>query len=415
MLRKIKTCLTAFIATAVMISCAGCTVGTSTATTMSADGFDLKSGVYIFYQNMTLEEAKTLAEEENENLDIEDQDALEEATIDGKKFLDWVYDETLKSCKNHIAIIKKFDEMELTLTEESIASAKDYAEYLTAEETNEYFANGISRESIEEVLINSYKMDAVFTAIYGEGGTENVQESTLKDNFIANNARVKYVALDLHDADGNDLDEAGKAEIKKLADEYLKTVKSAKDNAEMLEKFNEISEEYTAYTEEKAAEAAGETEETTEAVTTAAEESTDTTTTTTTVDPYANEEIIAVVTTDEDTTEEDLTYTPSKAFYDWAYNTATKTGVPEIIEDEGKIYVAVKLDIEERMTSDDLWTETAIYSERSSLYSEPMQDKIEEWANALNLTINEDAVDRYDPFDYEIPETETTNNNMVAY
>ena len=44
-----------------------------------------------------------------------------------------------------------------------------------------------------------------------------------------------------------------------------------------------------------------------------------------------------------------------------------------------------------------------------------MQEKIKEWSNALELTINEDAVDRYEPFNYEIPETETTEHDHSAH
>lgn len=414
MLRKIKKCLTAFIAAAVMISCAGCTLGTSTAYTLSTDDFNLKSGIYIYYQNAALNEAKSLAQEQNEKLDVNDIDALKECTIDGKNFLEWVNNKTLASCSEHIAVIKKFDEMKLSITPEEEASAKDYAEYLLEEENNEYTANGIGEESITEILVNTYKADAIFNAIYGEGGTENVQETAIRENYIENNVRVKYITIDLHDTDGNDLDEAGKTEVKNLANKYLTTVKNTKDNKEMLKKFNEVSDEYTAYKEEQAAEAAGE-ETTEEAVTTVADESADTTTTTTTTaDPYANESIIAAVTTDENTKDEDLTYTPSKAFYDWAYNTATKTGVPELIEDDGSIYLAVKLDIEERMTEDDLWSETAVESQRFSMYSDSMQEDIDGWVAELKIEINQDAVDRYEPFDYEVEET-TQANNMVAY
>ena len=158
------------------------------------------------------------------------------------------------------------------------------------------------------------------------------------------------------------------------------------------DQFDKMQEEYDQYVSDKAAEAKGE-EATTEAATTTEAETTETTTTvaaddkntdsdaeettaaedseenasetttvttnapeeetttetTTTTSPYANEKIIAVVTTDKDTKEEDVTYTPSKTFYDWVYNTA-KTGVPEIVKDDDTIYVAVRLDITERMT-----------------------------------------------------------------
>ncbi len=409
MFRKIRKCLTAFIAAAVMMTtAAGCTMGTSTAKVITVGDYEMNAGVYIYYQNTALEEAKSLAAEENEDLDTTDQDALEACTIEGKSFLEWVNDKTLASCAEHIAVIQKFDELGLTLAQEDIDMVDDYAESVYSEEKNEYTNNGIGEESFKEILINTYKATELFDAIYGEGGSENVQESTLKENYIENNVRVKYVPLKFNDMDGNELDEAGKTEIRNLANTYLNKVKSAKDEKEMLEKFNEISDEYQEYLNEES----GVMEETTEAVTTAAEETSETTTTTTT-DPYANESIIAAVTTDEETSEDELTYNPSKKFHDWAYNTATKLNTPEIIEDEGTLYIAVKLDIEERMTEDDLWSEANMENLRFTMFSDAMQEDIDGWVASIDLKLNQDAIDRYKPFNYEIEEAAEAEHNHV--
>jgi len=39
--------------------------------------------------------------------------------------------------------------------------------------------------------------------------------------------RAKYIAMDLHDAEGNDLDDAAKKEITDMADDFLKRAKEA--------------------------------------------------------------------------------------------------------------------------------------------------------------------------------------------
>ena len=415
MLKKFKKCLAALLTAAVTVSCAGCGTGKSTAYAMTIDGYQLKAGIYILYQNLALEEAKSLAQNENADIDTTDEDALEDTVIEGRDFLDWVNEKTMASCREHVAIIKKFDEMNLELEEDYIENAESYAASLYEDtSSNQYYLNGIGEESFKEFLLNSYKSSELFDAIYGEGGTENIQESEIKDYYIENNSRVKYVDIDLHDTEGNELDDAGKKEMKDMANKFLTTVKNASSEEDMLSKFNDIQEEYDEYVAKKTAEAAGEEAEApTEAVTTTtvAETETNTTTTTTTTDPYANESIIPVVTTNEDSTEEDITYYPSKEFYDWVYNTATKTGVPEIIENDNTIYIAVKLDITKRLTDDDLWTESTIENQRFSKYSENMQDKIDEWADALNVDLNEAAVKRYGPFDFKEPDTA----NSYAY
>lgn len=413
MFRKVKKCLTAFIAAAVTATTAvGCTVGESTSYVMTVGDYKLNAGVYIYYQNTALEEAKSLALKEDPNLDTSDRDALEKCVIEEKKFIDWVNEKTMANCTEHIAVIHKFDELGLTLLEDDVAMAEEYAEslYSESEGDNEYLDNGIGQDSLEEILLNTYKATEIFEHIYGEGGTENVQESTLKDYYTENNVRVRYVPINLNDVDGNELDEAGKKEIKDLAQSYLNKVNKSTDELDMLEKFNEVSDEYGDYI----AEQSGSAEEEAVTTTTATESETTETTTTTTVNPYENETIITAVTTEEGTAEEDVHYSPSKKFYDWAYDPATKLNVPEIIEDEGSLYLAVKLDIEKRMTADDLWNENTIQSVRLAMYSDAFQEQIDSWVEALDILLNQKAADRYEPFDYEVAPTEAPSN-MVGY
>ena len=75
------------------------------------------------------------------------------------------------------------------------------------------------------MLFLTYKSNEIFEALYGENGTEGVKEEDVKNFYIENNARVKYIGLDLHDSEGNDLDEAGKKEITDMADDFLKRAK----------------------------------------------------------------------------------------------------------------------------------------------------------------------------------------------
>ncbi|MGN1481685.1 hypothetical protein [Porcipelethomonas sp.] len=445
MLKKTKRILSGIIASALLLTCAGCGVGKSTAYALTIDGYQVKAGVYIYYQYAALQEAKNLAKEADSEIDTEDEKALKKTTIQGKEFLKWVEDKAIANCSEHVAVLKHFDEMELSLSDEDMDSIDSYVESAYENNPVMFEGNGIGEESLKEVMTSTYKSQEIFEALYGEGGSEGIKEDDIKDYYIENNARVKYVGLDLHDAEGNDLDEAGKKEITDMADDFLKRAKNAGSEEAMLEEFDTMQEEYDKYVSDKAAEAAGEetttqaaTEETTEEVTEAPSETTEyeadinedeaetdsdeeeaseesdenesaeeTTTavsesdeeaeTTTTVDPYANETIIAVVTTDENTKEEDVTYNPSKIFYDWVYNDA-KTGVPEIVEDEDTIYVAVRLDITERMTDDDLWSENSIENTRFSMFSDDLQDKLDEWVDEYEVVRNEKAIKRYDPF-----------------
>lgn len=451
MLRKWKRIIAAVLSSAMIFTCAGCTSGKNTAYALTVDGYQVKAGVYIYYSYTALTEAKNLAAKQDENLDVTDEDALKKVKIEGKDFLDYVKDKTTESCIDHVAVIKHFDELGLSLTDDEKKEINDYVESSWDSNGDMFEGNGIGKDSLKEIMTSSYKSDAIFNAYYGEDGSENVTEDQLKEYYTENNARVRYIDMDLHDADGNDLDDAGKKEIQDMADDFLKRAKAASDEKDMLEKFDEFQEEYDEFVTNQAAEAAGEeiteaeteaeteeetteaetteaeteeeaaedeeqsdsedTEETTEeaseteesdeeAVTTAPESEESEETTTTTTSPYASERIISVVTTEEGTAEEDVTYTPSKKCYDWIFNDA-ETGVPAIVEDEDTMYVIVRFDIAERMTDDDLWSESNVENVRHDMFSDDLQDMLDSWGNEYEVVKNEKAYKRYDPFKIE--------------
>lgn len=452
MIRKWKRIIAAVLSSAMIFTCAGCTSGKNTAYALTVDGYQVKAGVYIYYSYTALTEAKNLAAKQDENLDVTDEDALKKVKIEGKDFLDYVKDKTTESCIDHVAVIKHFDELGLSLTDDEKKEINDYVESSWDSNGDMFEGNGIGKDSLKEIMTSSYKSDAIFNAYYGEDGSENVTEDQLKDYYTENNARVRYIDMDLHDADGNELDDAGKKEIQDMADDFLKRAKAASGEKDMLEKFDEFQEEYDEFVTNQAAEASGEEEtteaeteaeteeETTEAETTEAEaeeeaaedeeqsdseDSEETTeeaseteesdeeavttspeseeseeTTTTTTSPYASERIISVVTTEEGTAEEDVTYTPSKKCYDWIFNDA-ETGVPAIVEDEDTMYVIVRFDIAERMTDDDLWSESNVENVRYAMFSDDLQDMLDSWGNEYEVVKNEKAYKRYDPFKIE--------------
>ncbi len=452
MIRKWKRIIAAVLSSAMIFTCAGCTSGKNTAYALTVDGYQVKAGVYIYYSYTALTEAKNLAAKQDENLDVTDEDALKKVKIEGKDFLDYVKDKTTESCIDHVAVIKHFDELGLSLTDDEKKEINDYVESSWDSNGDMFEGNGIGKDSLKEIMTSSYKSDAIFNAYYGEDGSENVTEDQLKEYYTENNARVRYIDMDLHDADGNELDDAGKKEIQDMADDFLKRAKAASGEKDMLEKFDEFQEEYDEFVTNQAAESSGEeetteaeteaeteeetteaetteaeseeeaaedeeqsdsedTEETTEevseteesdeeAVTTAPESEESEETTTTTTSPYASERIISVVTTEEGTAEEDVTYTPSKKCYDWIFNDA-ETGVPAIVEDEDTMYVIVRFDIAERMTDDDLWSESNVENVRYDMFSDDLQDMLDSWGNEYEVVKNEKAYKRYDPFKIE--------------
>lgn len=444
MLKKIRRILAGIAASALVLTSTGCGVGKNTAYALTIDDYQVKAGIYIYYSYSALSEAKAMAQKLDESIDVNDRDALEKVKLEGKDFLTWVKDKTTETCANHVAVIKHFDELGLSLTEDEQKEIKTYIDSAWDAQSKMFEGNGIGRESLEEVITMSFKTEAVFNSFYGEGGSEGVTDDQLKDFYVDNHMRAKYIAMDLHDAEGNDLDDAAKKEITDMADDFLKRAKDAGKESEqaMLDEFTAMQSEYDEYVSSKAKEAVDEntTEPTTEAATeSTTEASTETTvssgdsdaeaptdvsseptgrenevtettapesneeTTTTTTNPYANETIINIVTTaqnSDSSNENKPTYTPSEKCYNWLLNDA-KYGVPEIIEDESEetLYLIVKLDINNRINADDLWNENNVEGVRSSMFSEDFQKMLDEWASAYKIEKNEKAYKRYDPFD----------------
>ena len=145
----------------------------------------------------------------------------------------------------------------------------------------------------------------------------------------------------------------------------------------------------------------------TEETTTTTEEATTTTTTTTGYDK-SKEKILAVSTSAKEEersaaeTTAAPTYTPCELVYNWALKEDAPLLKPELIEDEECWYIVIKMDIKDRMTSDDLWNANQIESTRQSLYYEDFQSLMEEWANNLEVTRNNKAFRRYKVLDLDI-------------
>ena len=74
---------------------------------------------------------------------------------------------------------------------------------------------------------------------------------------------------------------------------------------------------------------------------------------------------------------------------------------PTLIKDEECYYVVVKMDIEDRMTDDDLWTSSAIESVRQEMYYDKFLEKLDKIAKDLPVTRNESAFRRYKVLDID--------------
>lgn len=441
-------------------SLAGC--GESTANVMTIDGVQIKAGMYIYYSYASYVEMTQSLAEDDEELDTSDDDAVKAFTMDGVSTEEWIQNRTLKYCQEYAAVQNKCEELELELDKDEETEITETVDTFWESYGETYEDNGMSSESVQMVLENSYLQDKLFLYYYDVDGEEGVTDDEMREYYIENNARVRYIQFDLTDGNGDELDDDGKTEMLEMVEGYLSELEDAQGDEEALSLgMDTIQSEYDAYVTSISEEAAAATvtsetdedgneiaatttttitttetttttvtttaEETetgdatsvagdeSEETTTVAEEDTDTettetvatdedgeTVTTTTTDPYAEETIISRVTTDENTDEDDVTYSPSEAAYDYIFGDEIEIDVPRIVEDEDAYYLIVRFDIEERMTEDDLWTEDNIWTAVSSKYLDTFEDTLEDWCAEQTVEKNDRAIKRYDAFEIEL-------------
>ena len=116
-------------------------------------------------------------------------------------------------------------------------------------------------------------------------------------------------------------------------------------------------------------------------------------------DPFANEQIIAVIHTEDYDDPEDIYYNPSENVYNKLAGIEAKDyGKVYIVEDDEAYYLVVRYDIEERMSEDDLWTESTIDNTVYQMNNKKFQDDLDTRADSANVQRNDAAYKRYDPF-----------------
>ena len=227
---KAKKILAGAAALAVALTCTGCS---DTSWGAKAGDTEYRAGIYIYHAMNAFFDADSKKAET-------DTDVFA-ATIEDMPAKDWMMKETEKNLKLQAAVDQKFDELGLELDEYSTAYADYMVEQMWSQYGEMFEGYGIGKESYRDVYLNSIKRDEIFMKYYNsEDGITPVAEDDIKAHLLDNYARVKYIALNLKDAEGNLLKSEGKAEVMKMAEDYLARAESG-------ESFDALIAEYDAY------------------------------------------------------------------------------------------------------------------------------------------------------------------------
>lgn len=213
---------------------------------------------------------------------------------------------------------------------------------------------------------------------------ETVAETTEESEAAESETEAENAALTEETADSSteESSDSEETETEAVTEETVTETEAVEETTEMqTEEASEASEDETAETEETTEEDADTEESDAET-----EEGHDT----------ANEKIISIINKDDYEEDEEINYTPSEKVYNALLD--AEYGDAFIVEEDEAYYLVVRYDITDRMTEDDLWSESQIYNIEIKLYDDDFQDMVTEWASALNCEMNAAAVKRYDPF-----------------
>lgn len=441
-----KRLLAGAAAIACAVSLSSC--GADTKWAARSGDTELSAGIYIY--NLLNEYYAAM-----DHMTDTDTDVLN-ITIDEKPSREWILEKTKEDLKKYIAVENKFTELGLELSDDD-KSTVDYVVNQMWPVYGEMMENyGIGEQSYRDCYINSMKNDEIFLKYYGEDGITPVSDDDIKQYMTDNYARVNYIALNLKDADGNLLKSDGKADVMKMAEEYLSRAEDGEDFDALIEEYNTYWKDYTSQnkvsvgddasgiegqiigfedadgntitlpesemtvsegeqnaespeeeesvnngdeeteTETETEETEEETEETAAEETTAETEVSETETAVDETEAEASVSDGETAESTEPTSHETVikkgSNSPSVKFNDTVFNDYGDSEF-RIIEDDEVYYVVRKTDL----FSDESYFDTNKNSVLYEMKSDEFSAMTDEWAAAIELTMNDAAVKRYKP------------------
>ncbi|MBQ8961099.1 MAG: hypothetical protein IJ071_07780 [Ruminococcus sp.] len=385
----------------------GCTpsIGAGSQNALTADGYEIKSGIFIYYTMQAYDDAISVISEQNGGTSPTLKD-VKNAYIDEIESSDWIQDKAADYCKSFAAVKKEYDNIGGQLSAADKEDAAEMAQYYySGDERNSL--NGISLDSMKEIAENTFREEQIFQHYYGFDGEKGCSEEELKDYFDENFARVEYVSMSLTDSEGNALTEDEARKVRKLAEDYAAQVNKKSKGQDKMFEMDTIKQQYSDYLAAQTTTSAEDALLIETTTTAAADDAETETTETTTTNPHENEMLLQRNTTttasaegSTETTEteaadtnEDLTKFKDFVFDELAMDTAT---VYDYSDDT--IYVVIRTDLRERLTEDDLWNETYITNLQQLRYYDDFVAYMEGIADGMTVERNKSAFRRYSPF-----------------
>lgn len=223
-MKKFKRLFAGLLTAILLLSVTGCSGDTTWV--FKTENDTVPAGVYLAYMMDAYNQAKNQVDS---NTDLWSQ------KIDDLSVEQWIINKTTKTTKQYVAVNIMFDELGMTMGTEGTNTVKKKADTYWAQYQKNYEKNGISFASVTKVAESEYKTQKVFDYFYEANGKEPVSEETLKEYFYANYAKVKYVGINRYNVKtGEKKDEA---ELKKAVEDYVTQINKGTDIDEIIDAY----------------------------------------------------------------------------------------------------------------------------------------------------------------------------------
>ncbi|MBQ8732658.1 MAG: hypothetical protein IJY82_07515 [Oscillospiraceae bacterium] len=384
----------------------GCTSCADTTYVLQSGEETISAGIYLTYLiNAYYDAYSSLSGSIKTSVD-----EILELKLENTPVPQWIQNKALESAKRHLVIRSKFEEMDLSLTEEQIAeintsfnsSWNTFGELL-------YYENGAGKNSVKETQRVSYMNEAVFNGIYGKDGTKAVAEEDLKNFFYEKFARIKMIEISQKDSSGNALKEEEVKKLKDMADDYAARANAGTDMDELIKEYAEYQKQSTSSSTSSSASSATSStasDATSSADVSSAATSTETSSSTTSsgsaeVETDPNEQIYYK---DFEATTEDQEKLIEEVFK--AEN--NKAVVVEI----GSTYCVIyKYDIKAKAET----FENNRTSVLQTMKGDEYDATVKAWVEETTFTVNEAAFNRYQPSNVHIEDYLTVMSQYYNY
>lgn len=279
-------------------------------------------------------------------------------TLEGKDATAWIKDEARKSSARYAAVLKKWNELEMSFTEEEDASLTLMLDASWANSGPVFERNGVSKETYRKLWESSRREEKLFTKYYDKDGIEEVKNEDLMVHFQENFASVAIFRMALYQ--GDDLTEAQLTENERTqerAQEYVEMLGEGRTFGEIYDLFyhDEVGASHDAKNEE---------------------------------DVIPEEDSMKTWVRRED----DANY-PQKVT-DTIFN-EMKPGDSKYIvdEDKGYYYIVKRFDMNDAESSFDDMRTTIL----QDVKGDDFEAMVQSWTDELTETVNQSAVRRYNP------------------